>query len=160
MALGWTVTVPAHSLFAPAEACVIAAARVMPGVWGVLGSSSSLRTTLTPCERQSGVDPVVILPQLSSAIAVTSIYACNSHSCQEAKKLEPDQEAGSSIDELSSRRLFGKWVSGIRSSRKLSFWCTAFSETHMQPVAPCALGVCFRSRAPLALKRKLLGGTR
>src|SRR5918998_2102607 len=68
----------------------------MPGVCGVLRSSSSLRTTRTPCKRQSGVDPVVILPQLSSAIAVTSIYACNSHSCQETKKLEPDQEAGSS----------------------------------------------------------------
>ena len=30
---------PAHSLSAPARATLIAAARLMPGVWGVLGSS-------------------------------------------------------------------------------------------------------------------------
>jgi hypothetical protein len=47
-ALGSTTTVPAHNLLAPVRACVIAAARVMPGVWGVLGSSSLAGTILTP----------------------------------------------------------------------------------------------------------------
>ena len=49
-----TTTVPAHSLFAPARAWVIAAARVIPGVCGVLRSSSSDRTTRMPCVFQSG----------------------------------------------------------------------------------------------------------
>src|SRR4051794_9456186 len=47
-------TVPAHSFSAPARAVSIAAMRVMPGVWGVLGSSSPAWTTRTPWERQSG----------------------------------------------------------------------------------------------------------
>ena len=38
--VGWIVTVPAHSFCAPAVAVVIAAARFMPGVCGVLVSSS------------------------------------------------------------------------------------------------------------------------
>jgi hypothetical protein len=46
------VTVPAHSLLAPVRACVIAAARFMPGVWGVFRSSASLVTTRTPWSRQ------------------------------------------------------------------------------------------------------------
>src|SRR4029077_8661673 len=41
-------TVPAHSLSAPARAFVIAAARFMPGVCGVLMSSSFACTTRTP----------------------------------------------------------------------------------------------------------------
>src|SRR5262249_32025502 len=47
-ALGWITTVPAQSFSAPARACVIAAARFMPGVWGVLMSSSLECTTRTP----------------------------------------------------------------------------------------------------------------
>src|SRR5262245_50991451 len=47
------VTVPAHSLLAPVRARVIAAARVMPGVCGVLESSCPARTIFTPCSRQS-----------------------------------------------------------------------------------------------------------
>src|SRR5881628_2131399 len=47
-ALGWIVTVPAQSFRAPARAKSIAAARLMPGVWGVFGSSSCARTTRTP----------------------------------------------------------------------------------------------------------------
>src|SRR4051794_39167716 len=50
-------TVPAHSFSAPARAAVIAAARLMPGVCGVLASSWSSRTTRTPCSRQSVVAP-------------------------------------------------------------------------------------------------------
>src|SRR5690349_3294770 len=41
-------TVPAQSFSAPARACVIAAARFMPGVCGVLMSSSFECTTRTP----------------------------------------------------------------------------------------------------------------
>src|ERR1700720_3763177 len=44
-------TVPAHSFSAPARAAVIAAARFMPGVCGVLTSSSLECTTRTPCRR-------------------------------------------------------------------------------------------------------------
>jgi len=47
------ITVPAHSFSAPVRAVVIAAALVMPGVCGVLISSSSPRTTRTPLVRQS-----------------------------------------------------------------------------------------------------------
>src|SRR4051794_23998033 len=53
-ASGSMATVPAHSLSAPARAAVIAAARLMPGVCGVLTSSWWARTTRTPCSRQSG----------------------------------------------------------------------------------------------------------
>ncbi len=44
-----------HSLLAPVQACVIAAARDMPGVCGVLLSSSPARTTRMPCSFQSGI---------------------------------------------------------------------------------------------------------
>src|SRR5450755_4685020 len=53
LASGSMITVPAHSFSAPVRAVVTAAARVMPGVCGVLMSSSSLRTTRTPLVRQS-----------------------------------------------------------------------------------------------------------
>src|SRR5918996_6535340 len=53
LALGWTETVPAQSLCAPALAKLIAAARVIPGVCGVLKSSSDALTIRTPCSRQS-----------------------------------------------------------------------------------------------------------
>src|SRR5436305_4472596 len=53
LASGWITTVPAHSFSAPARAASIAAMRFMPGVCGVLGSSSSACTTRTPCARQS-----------------------------------------------------------------------------------------------------------
>src|SRR5271166_6009132 len=46
-------TVPAHNLFAPVRACVMAAARFMPSVCGVLESSWSARIIFTPCSRQS-----------------------------------------------------------------------------------------------------------
>ena len=54
LALGCTETVPAQSLLAPALARSIAAARVMPGVCGVLKSSSDALTMRTPWMRQSG----------------------------------------------------------------------------------------------------------
>src|SRR5438309_10892126 len=47
------VTVPAQSLRAPARAWSMAAARDMPGVCAVFGSSSPEWTTRTPCSRQS-----------------------------------------------------------------------------------------------------------
>src|SRR5712671_4771499 len=53
LALGWMVTVPAHSLRAPARAWSMAAARDMPGVCAVFGSSSCEWTMRTPCSRQS-----------------------------------------------------------------------------------------------------------
>src|SRR5918998_2538637 len=52
-ASGSMTTVPAHSFSAPACAVVIAAARLIPGVCGVLGSSSPARTMRTPSRRQS-----------------------------------------------------------------------------------------------------------
>src|SRR3954468_8764653 len=63
LASGWMTTVPAHSFSAPARAAVIAAARFMPGVCGVLGSSSSAWTTQTPFRRQS-MAPVCLRGQL------------------------------------------------------------------------------------------------
>src|SRR5690606_28683161 len=53
LAFGCTLTVPAQSLEAPALAKLIAAARVMPGVCGVLKSSSDALTMRTPWLRQS-----------------------------------------------------------------------------------------------------------
>ena len=53
LALGWMVTVPAHSFSAPARARSMAAARDMPGVCAVLGSSVSPGMTLTPWVFQS-----------------------------------------------------------------------------------------------------------
>ena len=47
------MTVPAHNRLAPVRACVIAAARDMPGVCGVLRSSSPARTIFTPFVFQS-----------------------------------------------------------------------------------------------------------
>jgi hypothetical protein len=44
---------PAHSLSAPVRACVMAAARVMPGFGGVFVSSSPACTILTPYSFQS-----------------------------------------------------------------------------------------------------------
>src|SRR5688572_30599097 len=58
-ALGWMTTVPAQSFSAPARACVIAAARFIPGVCGVLMSSSSECTTRTPSYFHFGSEPVV-----------------------------------------------------------------------------------------------------
>src|SRR5215208_3726370 len=50
-------TVPAQSFSAPARAAVIAAARVIPAVWGVFVSRSPACTTRTPCCRQSSPPP-------------------------------------------------------------------------------------------------------
>jgi hypothetical protein len=47
------VTVPAQIFSAPARARLIAAARDMPGVCGVFGSSESPGMTFTPLWRQS-----------------------------------------------------------------------------------------------------------
>src|SRR5918996_3626853 len=60
LALGCTFTVPAQSLLAPALAKLIAAARVMPGVCGVLRSSSEALTMRTPWSRQSGASARVM----------------------------------------------------------------------------------------------------
>src|SRR3954471_16143046 len=58
LASGRITTVPAQSFSAPARAVSIAAARLMPGVCGVFGSSSSACTTRTPLSRQSGRPPM------------------------------------------------------------------------------------------------------
>lgn len=47
-ASGRTIMVPAHSLFAPVRACVMAAARVIPDVCGVFVSRSPAFKILTP----------------------------------------------------------------------------------------------------------------
>src|SRR5262249_18905172 len=46
------VTVPAHSFSAPTRAKLMAAARFMPGVCAVFGSSDEAGMTLTPWRRQ------------------------------------------------------------------------------------------------------------
>ena len=48
LALAWIVTVPAHSFCAPTRAKLIAAARDMPGVCGVLESRLLEGMTATP----------------------------------------------------------------------------------------------------------------
>src|SRR5579862_17025 len=53
LALAWMWTVPAQIFCAPTRAKLIAAARFMPGVCGVLVSSWSPGMTLTPCVFQS-----------------------------------------------------------------------------------------------------------
>src|SRR5690348_18249021 len=53
LALAWMCTVPAQIFCAPTRAKLIAAARFMPGVCGVLVSSWSPGITLTPCSFQS-----------------------------------------------------------------------------------------------------------
>src|SRR5215510_875542 len=63
-ALGWITTVPAQSFSAPARARVIAAARFMPGVCGVLMSSSFECTTRTPSSFHFGL--AVLMRALST----------------------------------------------------------------------------------------------
>ena len=53
MALAWIVTVPAQIFWAPTRAKLIAAARFIPGVWAVFGSSWSPGITRTPLVFQS-----------------------------------------------------------------------------------------------------------
>src|SRR5260221_749644 len=55
LAFGWITTVPAQSFSAPARACVMAAARFIPGVWAVLTSSSFEWTTRTPSNFHLGL---------------------------------------------------------------------------------------------------------
>src|SRR5437773_10371059 len=67
-AFGWITTVPAQSFSAPARAAVIAAARFMPGVCGVLTSSSLACTTRTPCRRHlDSFDCFISTPQFAIA---------------------------------------------------------------------------------------------
>src|ERR1700693_6206765 len=76
--------VPAHSLLAPALACVIAAARVMPDVCGVFKSSSSERTILTPCFAQSMSKPLLKLCVLDAAKFCSESTDPQAESIQEA----------------------------------------------------------------------------
>src|SRR3954465_9262460 len=55
LAFGWITTVPAQSFSAPVRARVMAAARFMPGVCGVLMSSSLDLTTRTPSNFHFGL---------------------------------------------------------------------------------------------------------
>src|ERR687885_725498 len=58
LALGWMWTVPAQIFCAPTRAALMAAARFMPGVWGVLVSRLFPGTTRTPlCFQLSGGVP-------------------------------------------------------------------------------------------------------
>src|SRR6267378_8210118 len=59
LALGWMTTVPAQSFSAPARAWVMAAARFMPGVCGVLTSSSLEWTTRTPSYFHLGLGSLI-----------------------------------------------------------------------------------------------------
>jgi len=68
-AFGWITTVPAQSFSAPVRAWVMAAARFMPGVCGVLTSSSLACTTRTPCRRHLDSSDCFISTPLQFAIA-------------------------------------------------------------------------------------------
>src|SRR6266436_5653391 len=78
-ALGWMTTVPAQSFSAPARACVIAAARFIPGVCAVLVSSSLACTTRTPCKRHFAVFASLIggLLDLLQAVTVEHVAHCD-----------------------------------------------------------------------------------
>src|ERR1700730_5157904 len=69
-------TVPAHNFSAPARAAVMAAARFIPGVCGVLTSSSSACTTRTPCRRHFDAVGAVMSPlgMSLSAFALRLVY--------------------------------------------------------------------------------------
>src|SRR5262245_49024983 len=69
------VTVPAHNLLAPVLACVIAAARVIPGVCAVFKSSWLPGITFTPRSRQGDVE-VVSISILHCAFTLTRIVIC------------------------------------------------------------------------------------
>jgi hypothetical protein len=58
----WIVAVPAHSFAEPVRSWVTAAARVIPGVCGVLVSSASPGMTRTPSVRQFDLVPGSIAP--------------------------------------------------------------------------------------------------
>src|SRR5450432_4735157 len=65
------ITVPAHSFCEPTRAKFTAAARNMPGVWGVLLSSRSLLMTRTPSLRQSRSDFNLSLQEV-----ITGAHSC------------------------------------------------------------------------------------
>jgi hypothetical protein len=70
LAFVWIQTVPARIFCAPAWARSIAAARVIPGVWGVFGSSASKRTMRPPWSRQDADGSVAgMLPLRGSCSA-------------------------------------------------------------------------------------------
>src|SRR5258708_17039772 len=88
------VTVPAHSFCAPARAKLIAAARDMPGVCGVLVSRSRPLTTRTPLVRQSCLVLSVISTSLAAQVpaidlprksALGDIYAAMIGQCKRAR---------------------------------------------------------------------------
>jgi hypothetical protein len=76
-ALGWTSTVPAHSLLAPVRARVIAAAPVMPGVWGVFGTRSSAGMILTPLCCQSIANTIAAIVQEQATVSLSSLFPAN-----------------------------------------------------------------------------------
>src|SRR5712691_6093809 len=105
-ALGWMTTVPAHSFSAPARACVIAAARFMPGVCAVLTSSSFACTTRTPSNFQFDPDVAIVSPgRLHYAFGGGTIaYAPSAHFPRRAlhpwRFARPDAGAAASAGQL------------------------------------------------------------
>src|SRR5881275_2428370 len=88
LALAWIWTVPAQIFCAPTRAKLIAAARFMPGVCGVLVSSWSPGITLTPFVFQS-VAPLSCC-SLISLLRVTGQFQNGEGGCQDTE-YQPDQ---------------------------------------------------------------------
>src|SRR5258706_5303047 len=107
-ALGWITTVPAQSFSAPARAFVIAAARLMPGVWGVLMSNSFACTTRTPrCFHFDSVSmPGLLYPpdEGNSLVRLELSVVCVVSPLQGGIMASPTQPAGNpGIADLASR---------------------------------------------------------
>src|SRR4029434_10180905 len=112
-AFGWITTVPAQSFSAPARAWVIAAARFMPGVCGVLVSSSSAWTTRTPwCRQRDVVIAGISFPALPSfhALAVDRVAHHHGELVDEAREAGRTGAAAAQPQ----RRLQGRHLEGQR----------------------------------------------
>src|SRR4029077_9535271 len=106
-------TVPAHNLFAPVRACVMAAARFMPSVCGVLESSWSTRIIFTPCSRQSIFGTLLTMTQsiagrlrrkgLAVFIAKSRVYRFRQQLRRSGQKEDHRQETGVQYRELNIR---------------------------------------------------------
>src|SRR5216684_6254412 len=88
LALAWMWTVPAQIFCAPTRAKLIAAARFIPGVCGVLVSSWSPGITLTPLVFQS-IAPLSCRSLIASLL-VTRQLQKGKRSCEDAEH-QPNQ---------------------------------------------------------------------
>src|SRR3984893_10382013 len=89
LALAWIWTVPAQIFCAPTRAKLIAAARFMPGVCGVLVSSCSPGITLTPLVFQS-ILPVSCFSLISLSRNFAGSGSRNRHAAVDRQDLAGD----------------------------------------------------------------------